>query len=279
LLAGQQLSVVSEYRPLGLVEKFAIKYYSSRRAYDGTAESLRPFDVYVRDTKEAVYYPYVGNNWLNVYTKTRQVSPVGPDVSKRAVLIPSLSQKAQSSTMGTDRQKPRAETIVASVKIQYDGHCFPLGAALKTATRIIGLRGHDKRLAYCQTVAGYVVYENGCAWLLKDQKQQKRGELLPAFPSVMLKKIDWGGSVTVRIGDKQKGFGPEEHPANWNFWDRYPVFYGDGMYTRGEFIIINNDNLLEFLRKVREKGGKIKERPYFFRSMYFVLDFSSDSDK
>ena len=101
--------------------------------------------------------------------------------------------------------------------------------------------------------------------------QAERGALLPSVPPELLKDIDTAGSVRVRIGDKQEGFGPERHDAGRKLWDKYPVEYGDGMYTRGEFIRIGAKDLLAFLQQVKSRAGRLTARHYYFKSRYFVL--------
>jgi hypothetical protein len=98
-----------------------------------------------------------------------------------------------------------------------------------------------------------------------------KGELFCNCPASLFKDIDQRGSVRIRIGDKQEGFGPEEHPAERKFWDIYPVYYGDGMYTRGEFISVEKNHLLSFLQQLTEKNKTLIEHPYFFSSRYFEL--------
>lgn len=91
------------------------------------------------------------------------------------------------------------------------------------------------------------------------------------MPLGMLRDIDATGNVMVRVGERQEGFGPERRNAGWEFWGVHPVFYGDGMYTRGEFIELNETNLRGFLEQARRRRGAITQRRYYFRSRYFVL--------
>jgi hypothetical protein len=97
------------------------------------------------------------------------------------------------------------------------------------------------------------------------------GARLGAIDLLLAKEIDQYGGIRVRIGDKQEGLGPEDRQAGWKFWDRYPVSYGDGMYTQGEFITIDKTQLLEFLTTLYQKKLRMKRQPYFFGSAYYEL--------
>ncbi|MDQ7778877.1 MAG: hypothetical protein RDV41_04105, partial [Planctomycetota bacterium] len=91
--------------------------------------------------------------------------------------------------------------------------------------------------------------------------------------------IDGGGPIRVRVGEKQEGMGEEVKEANWKLWDTYPVSYGDGMYTRGEFITLDQGNILQFLEKAGEKGGRLTVTFYFFKSRYYELVLPDEKGK
>jgi hypothetical protein len=56
------------------------------------------------------------------------------------------------------------------------------------------------------------------------------------------------------------------------FRSKYPVRYGDGMYTTGEFIRVERRDLLTFLAEVAKKNGRLTEQHYYIESRYFELE-------
>lgn len=264
LLPGQEVSVACTYRPVSKTERFAVRYVSAEAEYDGSAESLRPLVVYVSDKEMAevglkgTYRPFVEREWLDVCRMIGGTGEVGPGISPRAVLIPGLDAR------------PDVQIIEAPTRVRAGG--FRLEKARTTAARIMRAEPADLTLGYSAALGGYVVLEGDESWLLRRARQASRGERLPALPLGMLRDLDETGAVRVRVGDKQEGMGPERRDAGWKLWDVYPVFYGDGMYTRGEFIEIDGGSLSSFLGQVREKRGSIAQQTYYFRSRYFVLE-------
>ncbi len=261
LLPGEEVSVSCRYRPISLSETFSVEYVSAKRKYDGSVKSLAPLIVYLPDRKggigaRAAYRPFVAENWLEISKAAPRTGEIGPGVSQRAVLIPGLAA--------------RPADVKVHVSVEFEA--FFVDSARKTAARITGAKPGDVELAYSSSLGGYVILEKDSSWLLRNEQQRDRGNLLPPLPPGMLKDVDAKGSVRVRVGIKQEGFGPEKHDAGWKFWDVYPVFYGDGMYTRGEFIQIGKSELLNFLLQVKAKRGRITENRYYFRSRYFVLE-------
>ena len=65
--------------------------------------------------------------------------------------------------------------------------------------------------------------------------------------------------------------GSKERPAGRKFWDRYPVYYGDGMYTDGEFLHVSKKELKDFLLDVRQHKAGLQTVNYFFDSRYYEL--------
>ena len=287
LLPGQQISVRFDFQPLALKESFDITYVTASQEYDGTIDSLDPFSPYIPGhakysmptsrlitSRDRViggfgnatssghemgsnYYPFVERDWLALHEAYSETGPIGPDVPKRAVLIPDL-------------RKARQHKFV-SIPIDYAIKPFALETAKENASRIAGLDPNSFRLTYCNTIGGYVVFEENCIWFLKNKDQTSKRNLFCKCPPSLFKEIDCNDLIRIRVGDKQEGFGPEEHPAGRDYWGTYPVFYGDGMYTRGEFIIIRKSGLAPFLKQITDKGGALTEHAYYFHSRYYEL--------
>lgn len=83
-------------------------------------------------------------------------------------------------------------------------------------------------------------------------------------PYSIYKDWDSGNSAQFRVGEKQEGSGPEKHPAGWKFLDAFEVFYGDGMYTHGEFIEVSPDQAKDFMTRAGKK--------YFIKKVHYFLD-------
>jgi hypothetical protein len=261
LLPGQELAAGCQYRPVEKRESFKIRYISSDGKYNRTPDSLKPLRIYIPDKMgrefgmTSTFRFFTESRWLEV---SQGMSEAVRGFSARAVLIPDLNAV------------PREQKIEMSIQFKDEG--FFLESAQKTAERIIGSRTKEMRMAYSYALGGYVVSEGDSCWLLANGEQKTRGSHLPQFPLMMLKDIDTRESIDIWIGEKQEGFGPGGKSAGWKFWDAYPVLYGDGMYTRGEFIRIDKTSLQKFLEQVRQKGGKLTETKYFFESRYFILE-------
>jgi hypothetical protein len=90
-------------------------------------------------------------------------------------------------------------------------------------------------------------------------------------PFAFYKDWDIGKSVQFRVGEKQEGSGPEKHPAGWKFLDAFDVFYGDGMYTHGEFIEVAPDQAKDFMARAGKKYS-IKKIQYFMDQYYYDLE-------
>ena len=129
----------------------------------------------------------------------------------------------------------------------------------------------DLRIAYSVALGGYAVTHDAKCWLLTSPDQAEPGTPLPPVPPELLKDVDSQENVRVQVGDKQEGFGSSVRPSGRKLWDKYPIEFGDGMYTRGEFIRIDKGNLREFLRAVQARNGRLGVLAYYFRSRYFTL--------
>jgi ankyrin repeat protein len=161
LLPGQQVSVKTMLRPVALEESFDIAYFSASNKYNGTIDSLMPFNLYLPEHNDNMfpinYYPFVERNWITLHQACPQTSQVGPDVPKRAVLIPDLKQAQQHTSV--------------TIAINYETVSFPLEAALKSVSKITGLTPKSLRLVYSTTLDGFVVAEDGYSWILKSENQ------------------------------------------------------------------------------------------------------------
>jgi len=56
------------------------------------------------------------------------------------------------------------------------------------------------------------------------------------------------------------------------------VYYGDGMYTRGEFVELKKDDVIHFLRKVDKRGLTLGIHHYYFRDRYYTLEGQEEGD-
>jgi len=262
LLPGEQLIVKSRYRPIAKQEELRISYYRSEQTYDGTTTSMKPFRIYipVKDKDNALsgrYIPFTRDRWKEITAEYHSIRPLGSGNSPRAVLIPDIEGKPQMLTF--------------RVSIPYDELPFCLEDAKITASRISGIDEQKLRVAFCSSFAQYVVFQDDCSWLLSSRNQKEKGNLLTVFPETLLNDIDSLENIRVRVGDKQEGFGPDVKKSSRKFWEHYPVYYGDSMYTRGEFLHLNKGQVVEFLRLARRKGKILKQRNYFFRARYYTL--------
>ncbi len=206
---------------------------------------------------------FVESHWLDICNTTPATGQVGPGVPRRAVLIPELSAE------------PTIQMI--QVRVEFENGGFFGEDAARAAARIMGTEPEDAALGYSHALGGYVVLEGDFSWFLKRVAQVSRGRRLPSLPLDLLRDIDATGSVIVRVGERQEGFGPESWNAGWEFGGVHPVFYGDGMYTRGEFIELNETNLRGFLAQARRRRRAITQRRCYFRSRYFVLVLSGEN--
>lgn len=261
LLPDQSVAVHCSYRPLFRTERFTVSYVAAKAKYDGSAESLAPFRVFVRKAQapggpKQVYVPFGDAAWREI-CKRPFASPPGPGVGPRGVLIPNFPGAGQS--------------VEAEVAVAFSGKAFPAEQALAAAARIDKIDPGKVKLTYSRALGGYVVMHPKAWWLLTAADQADRGKPVPVVPPALLQDADAHKDIRVRVGDKQEGLGPDKHPAGWKLWDKYPVEYGDGMYTRGEFIRTDRAGLADFLEEVRKRGLRIKVHVYYFRSRYFVL--------
>jgi len=261
LLPKQKVCVTCRYRPLFTTERFSVSYATAKAKYDGTAQSLAPFTVYVLKTGASrsprmAYEPFRQAAWQEL-SKARHVSPPGPGVSTRGVLIPDF------------RAALRAEEH--EVSVEFTGQAFGAEKALALAAKIAKATPQQIDLAYSAALGGYVVAAGDSAWLLSRPDQDAPGKPLGRLPVELLRDVDTQRDVRIRVGDKQEGFGPDRRLAGWKLWGAYPVEYGDGMYTRGEFVRIDKTNLAAFLEQVRKSKFALKTYRYYFGSRYFIL--------
>ena len=87
-----------------------------------------------------------------------------------------------------------------------------------------------------------------------------------------------GVSKSVSAMSRREDAQPEQ-PAGWKFWNRYPVYYGDGMYTDGEFLHISKKELKDFLLDARQHKARFGIHYYFFDARYYVLAIKATPDE
>ena len=109
--------------------------------------------------------------------------------------------------------------------------------------------GNENPKCYCQTLNGFVEEQ----------------------PISLYKEWDEGKTVEFKVGEKQEGMGPNRKSASWKFLDQYPVIFGDGMYTHGEFVKVSPDDAPEFWKRIHGKFA-IKKINYFFDKHYYDLE-------
>jgi hypothetical protein len=54
--------------------------------------------------------------------------------------------------------------------------------------------------------------------------------------------------------------------------DTYKVYYGDGMYTRGEFVHLKKDQVMAFLQEAGKRGLTLGINYCYFRDRYYTLE-------
>lgn len=265
LLPEQEVAVLCRYRPLAAQESFQVTFLTAAQGYDGTAHSLLPLKVYQpgsdpHGTDKLTFRPYSERAWRTVAAAEKQIAQPGPEAPQRAVLL---------------IDAPPATTTTAQASCDFAMPGFFLDAAQATAAKIAGAPAETLKLAYCQTLGGYVVFEKDTAWLLKTPAQTVRETLLPLFPPTLCKDVDLlrqpPGPLKIRVGDKQEGQQTDGAPAGWKLWDTYPVWYGDGLSSRGEFVLLTPTQLAEFLTRVQENAGKLTVTPAAFRTRSYAL--------
>jgi hypothetical protein len=270
LLPGQEVTVRTSYRTSFSTETFRIQYLSAARKYDGTAGSLLPLKPYISSSSPdpkgpgQLYESFNAQRWLAICKANPAVSPPGPAAPKRAVLLPDVGEGSRAAVQSS-------QIVAVTVSLTAGSKAFPGEKALTAAARITGAPPDQLRIAYSVALVAYVVEHGRECWLLTGPDQTEPGTLLPSIPPELLKDVDSQTNISVRVGDKQVGFGPGAHPSGRKLWDKYPIEYGDGMYTQGEFIRIGKSNLREFLEAVYARGGHLGVVMNYFHGGYFTL--------
>jgi hypothetical protein len=277
LVPGDSISIHYTYRPVARNDQFRVSYVNlDRDPSDDKPCPLPPIYIPKADPARpmGIYEPFDRTAWDLLNRDQKPIRGISSSCSYRAVLIPGLKsvQTSQTPVSQTEQWYRPVLSFTKEVPISYTKPAFVLEDALDAAKRILQRDGdRDYEVVYCRSLGGYLVAEATCSWILRNPKQNETGARLAAVPPALAAEIDQHGEIRVRIGDKQEGLGPEDRQAGWKFWDRYPVIYGDGMYTRGEFITIEKTQLLEFLTTLSQKKLRLKRHPYFFGSAYYEL--------
>jgi hypothetical protein len=119
----------------------------------------------------------------------------------------------------------------------------------QSAEVAIQTEGTENPKCFCQTLSAFVEEQ----------------------PFSLYKEWDEGKTVEFKVGDKQDGMGPNRKSAGWKFLDQYPVIFGDGMYTHGEFVKVSSADAPEFWKRIHGKFA-IKKINYFFDDHYYDLE-------
>lgn len=277
LVPGDSISIHYSYRPIARNDPFRVSYIIlDRDPSDDKPCPLPPIYIPKADPARpmSIYTPFDRTAWELLNREQKPIRGISSSCSYRAVLIPGLKRVQTSKTpeSHTEQWYRPMLSFTKEIPIPYSKPAFVLEDALDAAKRVLQ-RDPDRvyEVVYCRSLGGYLVAEAACSWILRSPKQNETGAMLAAVPPSLATEIDQHGEIRVRIGDKQDGLGPDVRQAGWKFWDRYPVIYGDGMYTQGEFITIAKTQLLEFLTTLYQKKLQLKRHPYFFGSAYYEL--------
>ncbi len=302
LLPGESVTIHHVYRPVAQKEQFRVSYCVLDKTTSNDRQATTPLAIYIPNVNtnkqrrpatsrmsfkvntnrwsmsSLYYYPFDIKRWKALNQVGKPITRIGTDCSYRAVLIPDLHdfRKIVLSDPKKTGWSRSVQSYTKVIPISCDSDFITFETALKTVGRIIpGKRFRECKVIYCRSLSGYLVSEVGYSWILTNPNQTNVGTLLPGkLHPLLAKEIDVKGSIRVKVGDKQVGFGSDVEKADWKFWDHYPVIYGDGMYTQGEFIEITQEQLLDFLRAAYQKGFVLNRRPYYFDSAYYVLEAS-----
>ena len=266
LLPEQVLSFTAPYRPLIAADEFVISYYSADQAYKHTRESMAPLVVYSQGFPEKegaperwMFLPFAETEWLK-HIDTEHLTSTSL-LGNRAVIIgagivgkPKETKVKQSFTFADPQPSITPENLrkVVAQVTKVDPPAIIM-------------------VAYCSTLGGFCLQEADNRWVLSRADQQDRGAPFPEWNFSLLNDIDLNGKVLIKVGKKQLGLGPDRRDARWKLWDTYPVFYGDGMYTNGEFIEITAAQLRDFLLRMREAGGILDTEHYFINGRYYWM--------
>lgn len=204
-----------------------------------------------------LYIPFTKSRWDKITNQPQSIGSLGPDKYPRAVLIPDLPDKPQ--------------VFISTIDLHYEGSPFLHHEAMHAAMRISGKDRRELTLAFSSFFAGYVVFEEHCSWLLTSKQQENKGDLLSLFPVSILVDLDLSKGVKIKVGEKQGCISPKKRKSHRLFWEQYPVRYGDGRYTHGEFIGLNQKTIFGFLKQAHTKRKALRTYNYYFRSRYYVL--------
>lgn len=270
LLPGDSITQDIDYRPLDTQDILYVHYIASVAAYNGTYKSLDPLRIYIAgpDNNAGMTIPYrqfTAAGW----NETRKN---GDKQHREDVLLMNKSDDAivHIRKGASTRLSPAIKTIDLPIRLPLSGKPFTATAARYRAARIMKTNPSRVRLTYCHALGGYVIEQGASCWILHNEIQQKQRDILSAFPLTMAAEIDKTG-VSIRVGKKQKGFVGNIKKSGLRFWNRYPIRYGDGMYTNGEFITITSDQIRDFLHEVMRSHGSLETVYYFFGSHYYQL--------
>ena len=204
-----------------------------------------------------LYIPFTKSRWDKITNRRQSIGSLGPNKYPRAVLIPDLPDKSQ--------------VFMSTVDLHYEGSPFLHHEAMHAAIRISGKDRRELTLAFSSFFDSYVVFEERCSWLLTSKQQENKGDLLTVFPISILVDLDLSKGVSIKVGEKQEYSNMQNRKPHRLFWEQYPVRYGDGMYTDGEFIGLSQKTILSFLKHAHAKRKALRTYNYFFRSCYYVL--------
>ena len=286
VLPGDSMSVHALFRAVTQTEEFIIYCLVSENTYNDIRNASEASNVYIFDIdkkEDAIfaYIPFTEPSWKRVANANSVIEPWQHSMHLRSAIIPNLHQNATNKHVQTEEDnsgvKFEQKEIFLKQRIPVANEFFSSHEAKATASTISKVPEEDLLLAYSHCWRKYIVFENDSCWFLSSRNQVKKGELLGIFPPVLLNEIDSRGRTKIRTGDKQEGFGPNVKKSTRVFWNSYPVYFGDGMYTSGEFLHLNADELLGFLRLAKDKGFRIRTGPIVIHShRYYELEKVSE---
>ena len=140
----------------------------------------------------------------------------------------------------------------ASTKIALKPRAFPLAEAKKK------FGGEVEEVHWSKTLDAWALSGGGRAGIVKTSGVSE----LPRGSVTLIVDLDAGAkSFEFRLSK------PEATALSKNF----KTHEGDGMYTRGTFITVPAEKLLDALETARKEGLSIRKVFYFFKSYYFEL--------
>lgn len=246
--------------PFAAEEKLVVHYVMAQGRYYGKEPNWSPLEIYVAETNAgyAVRYVRAGADALDSL-EPEPVIPYGrnPGASGKHVIIGNLQSLKEKRAFYTMKAR--------------EGIAFAKDKAQKAVERL--MPGHKFSLHYISRLSCYLVEPQDAkahCFLLESADQLAPGGPLPHEAKTVVELLENPVKAQLRVGDKQEGIGPGGQPAGRKFFDR-EVYYGDGMYTQGEFIEVAEGDWRDILARISRQGASIRKCHYYFQSFYYEM--------